>query len=102
METWYTKTLGDGTAAFAPSFRIQELFSPMFAASGQPFDMAVFSHYDREANEVTAYFSPGASKLAALFNARPCEKPSSDGIGLLVGNARSWGIFFPDGKRRAA
>ena len=29
-------------------------------------------------------------------------QPSSDGIGLLVGNARSWEIFFPDRKRRAA
>lgn len=102
METWYRKALGDGAAAFAPSLRIQQMFSPMFAASGQPSSMAVFSRHDRKANEVTAYFSPRASMLAALFRAQPCEKPSGDGIGLLVGDARSWAIFFPERKRRAA
>ena len=102
METWYCKTLGNGVAAVAPSIRIQKMFSPMFAASGQPSSMAVFSRHDRKANEVTAYFSPRAARLAALFSAIPCEKPSSDGIGLLVGDARSWEIFFPERKRRAA
>jgi hypothetical protein len=98
METWYRKRLGDEAAAL----RIQQLFSPMFAASGQPAAMAVFSRYDRQANETTAYFSPRASRLAALFDATPCGKPPSDGIGLLVGAARSWEIFFPERKRRAA
>ena len=102
METWYCKTLGDGAAAFAPSHRIQDLFLPVYVASGQPSDMAVFSRHDREANQVTAYFSPGASRLAVLFNAQPCEKPSGDRIGLLVGRPQSWDLFFPDRKRRAA
>ena len=98
METWYCKRLGDEAAAL----RIQKMFSPMFVASGQPPAMAVFSQHDRKANATTAYFSPGASRLAALFSSSPCEKPASDGIGLLIGDARSWGIFFPDRKRRAA
>jgi hypothetical protein len=98
MATWYRKRLGDEAAAL----RIQKLFSPMFAASGQPAAMAVFSRHDRHVNETTAYFSPSASRLAALFEATPCDKPPSDGIGLLVGAARSWEIFFPERKRRAA
>jgi hypothetical protein len=102
METWFCKTLGDSAAASAPSLRIQKLFSPMYAASGQPAGMAVFARHDRKANRVTAYFSPRACHLAALFSAVPCDKPPSDGIGLLVGNARSWEIFFPERKRRAA
>jgi hypothetical protein len=102
METWYCKTLGNGVAAVAPSRRIQEMFLPLFAASGQPSSMAVFSRHDRKANKLTAYFSPRASRLAELFDAVPCDKPSSDGIGLLVGDARSWEIFFPERKRRAA
>ena len=65
MDTWRSKTLGDGKAAFAPSRRIQEMFLPMFAACGQPSDMAVFTRYDVDA--VTAYFSPRASKLATRF-----------------------------------
>ena len=98
METWYRKRLGDEAAAL----RIQKMFSPMFAASGQPPAMAVFSRHDRQAKETTAYFSPRASRLAALFDATPCDKPPGDGIGLLVGAARSWEIFFPERKRRAA
>jgi hypothetical protein len=65
VETWYRKTLGDGVAASAPSLRIQRLFPPLFAASGQPSSMAVFARHDREANRVTAYFSPRAAELAA-------------------------------------
>jgi hypothetical protein len=102
MEKWHSKALGDGVAAFAPSMRLQEMFLPMFVASGQPSHMAVFSHHDRQANVVTAYFSPGAVRLAAFFDAQPCDKPSSEGIGLLVGDARCWEIYFPDRKRRAA
>jgi len=100
MDTWYCKTLGDGVAASAPSRRIQQLFPPLYAASGQPSGMAVFARHDREANRVTAYFSPRAAELAALFGAEPCAKPPSDGIGLLVGDARSWAIFFPDRAQR--
>lgn len=100
MDQWHAKTLGDGAAAFAPSLRIQEMFLPMFAETGQPSNMAVFTRHDRQANEVTAYFSPGAWRLAVLFGAKPCEKPSGDGMGLLVGDARCWTIFFPDRQRR--
>lgn len=102
MRTWHCRTLGDGASSLAPSMRIQQLFAPMFLASGRPVDMAVFSRHDRDANEVTAYFSPGASRLAGLFNARPCEKPSGEGFGLLVGDARCWSILFPERRRRAA
>jgi hypothetical protein len=102
VETWYCKTLGNGAAATAPSRRIQQLFPPLYAASGQSPGMAVFARHDRKANRVTAFFSPRATELAALFGASPCNKPSSDGIGLLVGNARSWELFFPERKRRAA
>jgi hypothetical protein len=100
MDTWHCKALGNGVAASAPSRRIQEMFLPIFSANGQPSDMAVFTRY--EANQVTAYFSPRAARLATFFGAKPCAKPTSDRIGLLVGDARCWSIFFPDRRRRAA
>lgn len=78
------------------------MFPPIFMASGRPASMAVFSHYDRRANRVTAYFSPSAARLAAFFDAKPCEKPSGQGMGLLVGDARCWEIYFPERKRKAA
>ena len=97
METWRSKALGDAASA-----RIQQMFRPMFMAAGRPARMAVFSRYDRQTNRVTAYFSPAAAKLADFFDAKPCAKPLSQGIGLLVGDARSWEIYFPDRKRQAA
>jgi len=96
MTQWYSKDLGDGIDANAPSGRIRETFLPLFAAAGCPIDMAVFSHYDLETNMVTAYFSPGASVLAKTFGASPCEKPKKvKGFGLLVGDQRSVEFFYP-------
>ena len=102
MQTWHSKALGDGAAAAAPSIRIQQMFRPLFTASGRPARMAVFSHYNRRANVVTAYFSPEATELAAFFDAKPCAKPPGEGIGLLVGDPRCWEVHFPDRKRKAA
>lgn len=90
MTTWYSKDLGDGIEANAPSTQIQEAFIPLFAAAGNPVDMAVFSRYDRQANVVTVYFSPSAEQLAAIFGAAPCEKPKMEGrLALLVGDQRA-------------
>lgn len=99
MSTWFSADLGDGVAAYNPSNQIQEVFMPLFAAAGCPKDMAVFSRYDLEKNVVTAYFTPSAHLVGKVFKAVPCEKPSSDGIGLLVGEAGSWDIFFPERNR---
>ena len=96
MTTWYSKELGDGMQALAPATEIQEAFLPMFAASGQPIDMAVFSRYDLEKNLVTTYFSPKAVALAKMFGATPCEKPSITNLALNVGDARCWQELFPD------
>lgn len=96
MQTWRSKALGDGAAAHAPSLRIQQMFPALFMASGRPASMAVFSHHDRRANRVTAYFSPSAAQLGVFFGAQPCDKPSGEGIRLLVGDARCWEIYFPD------
>ena len=95
MSSWHSKALGDGLAAATPSMKILEAFSPLYIAAGQPDDMAVFSRYDLEANVVTVYFTPSATPLASLFGASPCDKPSSEEIGLLAGNARAW-KFFPE------
>lgn len=96
MTQWYSKDLGDGIDANAPSGQIQDAFLPLFAAAGQPTDMAVFSRYDLEKNIVTVYFSPGASALAKMFCATPCEKPKKEGrLSLLVGDQRCLKLFFP-------
>jgi len=99
MSEWYSKDLGDGVQAFAPSGQILEAFIPAFAAAGQPIEMAVYSRYDLKANVVTVYFSPAAASLAKTFDATSCEKPSFERLGLLVGDQRSVGILFPETQR---
>ncbi len=95
MDTWFSKQLGNGVDAHAPSIAIQEAFLPMFARAGNPTDMAVFSRYDLRENTVTVYFSPAASQLAQTFGAAPCEKPSFENLSLLVGDQRSIDSLFP-------
>ena len=97
MTTWYSKDIGNGIEAYEPSNQIQDAFLPLFAAAGNPVDMAVFSRYDLRANVVTVYFSPAAAELAQTFSAIPCEKPSFENhLALLVGDQRSIGTLFPE------
>jgi hypothetical protein len=95
MDTWFSVELGDGIQAYEPSNKIQDVFIPIFTAAQYPIDMAVFSRYDLEQNIVTAYFSPSAFEVAKIFKAKPCEKPSRDGLALLIGDVRVWGIHYP-------
>ena len=101
--TWFSKRLGDGVDAHGPSTRILDAFMPVYIASGQPPNMAVFSRYDMKENVVTVYFTPEAANLALTHGASPCEKPSSEDIGLLAGDQTAWQTHFPDrvaGRRR--
>lgn len=95
MGTWYRKSLGDGVEAFQPARQIQDAFLPLYATSGQPMDMAIFSRLDFEANVITIYFSPGASHVAKSFGATACEKPPIEDLGLVAGNDRCWNLLFP-------
>lgn len=94
--TWHSKDLGDGVDALVPTTQIQEAFEAAYVAAGQPAGMAVFSRYDLRVNVVTVYFTPEASVLAHAFGASPCAKPSSEGIGLSVGEHRAWERYFPE------
>ncbi len=61
-------------------------------------DMALFSIYDLEADNVQIFFTPGASILAAAFGAKPCERPvpGKYKIGLLAGSSNALLRHFPD------
>ncbi len=98
MNTWNSKAVGDGVAAFQPSTQLHQKFLAMAMVSGGvPENAAVFSCYDLDANVVTWYFSPEANNLAKMFEATPCNKPTpSKGFGLLVGDGRSWEAHFPN------
>lgn len=70
MTQWYSKDLGDRVAAFAPSQQIQQAFLSLFAAAGQPTDMAIFARFDKSKNEETYFFPPKAEALAKMFDAK--------------------------------
>lgn len=96
MNTWYSVDLGDGVAAFAPTKQIMDAFTAAYVANGgKTNDMAAFSRYDLKTNIVTMYFTPAAYPIAKMFNASPCEKPTIDRLGLIVGDSDSWRTFFP-------
>jgi hypothetical protein len=99
MDTWYSTKLGDGMMAGIPSDEIEKAFQQLFDAAGKPLDMAVFTRPESEGRlhcEVIAHFSPAAKDIAKAFDARPCEKPSRAGLGLLTGDERSWSVLFPE------
>jgi len=93
--TWFSKALGDGVEAYAPSTRILDAFESVYMAADQPPNMAVFSRYELPSNIVMVYFTPEAANLALTHGATPCEKPSSEGIGLLAGDYNAWQTYFP-------
>jgi len=99
MDTWYSKSLGDGIMAATPSDEIERAFQQLFNAAGKPLTMAVFTLPESEGRlhcEVMAYFSPAAKDVAKALDAQPCEKPSRAGLGLLAGDERSWSVLFPE------
>lgn len=99
MTQWYSKILGGGVEALPKTHELQATFLPLFVASGQPVNMAVFGRYDPIRNIETVYFSPGAAALAEKYGAEPCEKPEREGrLSLIVGDARCWELFYPGTK----
>ena len=101
METWYSLSLGDGMTSGTIAAEIEDSFARMFASAGSPRDMAVFTRPESEGRlhcEVIAYFAPRAGGIAKLFDAKPCGKPSHEGLNLLTGNPHCWEVIFPEGK----
>lgn len=98
MSTWYSKNLGNGMAAHAPSIDINKAYLEYVLIHGEDTGAAVFSRIDLETGIVTAYFSPEAITLAEKFGAHPCSKPVRDKrLGLLAGSRLiDWAKHFPE------
>jgi len=97
MNTWYTKSLGDGMTGSMPADEIKESFLQRFHTAGSPHDMAVFTRLESEGRlhcELVAYFSPAATNIAQVLDARPCGQPSRTGLDLLAGDEHSWSVLF--------
>lgn len=99
MSTWFSKQLGDGILSYESKDHIQTMFPALFAAAGQPMDMAVFTRHELEGRlqcEVVAYFSPAAQTLARQLGAKTCEKPFPSDLDLLAGDPGCWLVLFPE------
>ena len=100
METWYSKQLGTGVEAYAPTRAIQDAWESasiaLYVVGDRKWDMAIFSRHDLRADIVTAYFSPSAASIAQAFGATPCAKPLQDErLCLMAGDQRAIDIHFP-------
>lgn len=96
MSVWYAISLGDGMWAPIAADEIKSLFQPAFESAGRPEQMAVLARREegRLHCEVIAYFSPAASQVAAACGAKPCGKPSRQGLELLAGDNTCWAALF--------
>lgn len=96
MNSWYSKSLGDGLWAETESDEIRRYFQRQFESADRPIEMAVFTR--REEGdlhcEVIAYFSPAVKDVAELCEAQPCARPAREGLELLAGDARCWSALF--------
>ena len=98
MGVWFTKNLGDAMMASEGLDRIESLFRASYR-TGSPQDAGIFTRHESEGRlhcEVRAYFSPATATLAKGLGATPCEKPSPNGLGLLVGDEACWPSLFPE------
>jgi hypothetical protein len=93
---WHCLALRDGAAGYEASDALSEVFIDAFVAAGEPVDMAVFRHRDRDNGFSVHWFSPAAHSVATQWHAAECDQPpSADGLSLLLGDDDAWRVFFP-------
>ncbi len=92
MQNWFYKNLGDAMLADDSLQQIKQLFLQAYPDPAQQSDKAILYYHLSEGRlhcEVMVYFSPGCSSLAQALAADPCQKPSSSGLSLLIGDVRT-------------
>jgi hypothetical protein len=85
---WFSKNLGDAMLAGEALARIETLFKTAYAKTGNPNDMALYVRHENEGClhcELIIYLTPASVDVAQEIDAKSCQKPSSHGLGLLVG-----------------
>ncbi len=89
--SWYCLALGDGLLASIPLHDIEDAFRQLHPHGETPPDAAVFSRHrlDGLQCQVSVFFSPALADLARRFKARPCPRPGTDALELLVGSAQA-------------
>lgn len=101
MNDWFYRNLGDAMMAFEPLDHIETMFGSAYRTIALPKDVAVFVRHVSEGGlhcQVEVYFSPASGSLARKAGASPCERPSTDGLDLLIGSDESWSALFPEAR----
>ncbi len=96
MSCWFKKNLGDAMLAWAELDQIETLFLSMYGKGSCHDKEAVFIRHESEGHlhcEVNVYLSPSLALMAEKMGADPCNRPSSDGLSLLVGGVASEALY---------
>lgn len=102
MKNWFIKNLGDAMLADDQQNRIKQLLLSAYQQAGRPKEMAAFIRHESEGRlhcEVKIYLSPMSVNVAREIGAKPCVKPSAEGLGLLAGSQESFQVLFPEHTR---
>jgi len=78
---------------------IEQQFLAACAEAGNPAEMALFTRHESEGRlhcDLMLYLSPASFAVAGDIGARPCNKPSSNSLALLVGSDDSWQALFSE------
>ncbi len=95
MSGWFCKNLGHGEQAYGPITKVHDAFFALSLTGTDSMAVAVFSRDDVGSDTTIIYFSPEAASLAHIVEAAPCTKPIRQGLSLLAGDDRCWGVLFP-------
>lgn len=88
MNHWFVIALGDAMFADSMLFRLESQLKAIYAASGQPENMAAFYRHESGGLhcEVFVYLTPSFAKHADQLGAIRCDPPEFTGLSLLVGS----------------
>ncbi len=98
MSLWYCKNLGDAMLAFQGLDQVAGVFHSAYTNDACPADVAVFLRHEsgRLHCEAKVYFSPASALIAEALGAEPCERPTTNGLSLLVGHPTALSVLFPE------
>lgn len=88
MNTWFSSNLGDPMLAEESLEKIKKRFLFESKQAKNTQDMAIYFRHESTIGvhcELIVYFSPAVEGIAKEMNAMPCQPPSPNGLGLLVG-----------------
>lgn len=79
MNTWYSKSLGEGTVVYSRLRALNELRHQMCPDAPCPYSL----YMDAVSAETIVLFDPRQIVLASAFGAMPCGQPNINGVRLI-------------------